>query len=158
MGCWSNTTKNIQQQRLERFQNTWFINNEWVTAAKGTRWHLSFRCRSALMFTYCARVRRCTFSLFIWKRGVVATEVVTDRGLTSHFTSLNRWNSSPRFVPFPGLPGAQCALVSVIKIDDLKWQRHMPAAKGLWRRCNSALGQRRSFTCLLHLPEGIAKK
>lgn len=48
------------------------------------------------------------------------TEVVTDSSLTSHFTSLNRLNSSPRFLPFPGLPEAQCALVSVIKIDDLK--------------------------------------
>lgn len=47
-------------------------------------------------------------------------EVATDSGLTSHFTSLNRLNSSPRFLPLAGLPGALCALVSVIKIDDLK--------------------------------------
>lgn len=93
---------------------------------KGANWHVCFRCRSMLMFTYlctcaslhistfCARVR---FGGEVWRRR-------RSSGLTSHFTSLNRLNSSPRFVPFPELPGAQCALVSVIKIDELKWQRH----------------------------------
>lgn len=101
---------------------------------KGANWHVCFSCRSMLMFTYlctCAPLHRSMFCACmcvcvhaVWKRGVEAMEVMTDSGLTSHFTSLNRLNSSPRFLPFPGLPGAQCALVSVIKIDDLKWQRH----------------------------------
>lgn len=77
--------------------------------------HLSVHvCTAAYVHFLCTRA--------IWRRGVEATgvEVATDGGLTSHFMSLNRLNSSPRFLPFPGLPGAQCALVSVIKIDGLK--------------------------------------
>lgn len=47
--------------------------------------------------------------------------VATDSALTSHFTSLNRLKIFfPDFCLFSRPPGAQYALESVIKIDDLK--------------------------------------
>lgn len=65
---------------LERFRNTWFINNEWVTAAKGGELacvfqmskhayvHLSVHvCIAAYIYFLCTRAIR--------GRGVEATEV-----------------------------------------------------------------------------------